>query len=101
MGETLEEGLNALFGSGAAQTRTSVEDSVNTVGVSEQAVTGAGAAPSIPLAAPSAETARLLQEAQTHYDRAIAAQRSGNWADYGREIDALGATLRSLAAQKR
>src|SRR4051812_16255567 len=99
MGETLEEGLNALFGAGAAtQTRTTVQDSVSTLGP-EPAVVGGGAAP-----APAAPTAasgaggELLRQAQTHSDRAVAAQRAGNWADYGREIEQLGAALRALRA---
>jgi len=92
MGETLEEGLNALFGSGAAaQARTNVQDSLSTLGI-EPSVVGGGA--------PSGASADLLREAQTHYDRAIAAQRAGNWADYGREIDQLGATIRALRAGK-
>jgi uncharacterized membrane protein (UPF0182 family) len=99
MGETLEEGLNALFGSGAAaQTRANVQDSLSTLGI-EPSVVGGGAAPSTG-AAPSGAVADLLREAQTHYDRAIAAQRAGNWADYGREIDQLGATIRALRAGK-
>jgi uncharacterized membrane protein (UPF0182 family) len=101
MGETLEEGLNALFGAGAAQqTPTSVEDSVSALGAPTPGVTGA-VAPSTQTPAASAAVTGLLREAQTHYERAIAAQRSGNWAEYGREIDALGATLRALSAAKR
>jgi uncharacterized membrane protein (UPF0182 family) len=46
-------------------------------------------------------TADLLREAQTHYDRAIAAQRAGNWAEYGREIDQLGAAIRALRAARK
>jgi len=100
MGESLEEGLNALFGSGAASVaRASVQDSLSTLGV-EQSVVGGGAVPTNG-AAPSGAVADLLREAQTHYDRAIAAQRAGNWADYGREIDQLGATIRALRAAKR
>jgi uncharacterized protein len=99
MGETLEEGLDALFGSGAAaQTRTNVQDSLSTLGV-EPSVVGGGAAPATG-AAPSGAVGALLREAQTHYDRAIAAQRAGNWAEYGREIDQLGATIRALRAAK-
>ena len=102
MGETLEEGLDALFGTGAAaRTRTSVQDSLSTLG-SEPSVVGGGAAaaPSAG-AAPSGAASDLLQQAQTHYDRAIAAQRAGNWAEYGREIEQLGATIRALRAAKR
>jgi uncharacterized protein len=99
MGESLDEGLNALFGSGAAaQARASVQDSLSTLGV-EPSVVGGGAVPPTG-AAPSGAVADLLREAQTHYDRAIAAQRAGNWADYGREIDQLGATIRALRAGK-
>ncbi|MDQ6769082.1 MAG: UPF0182 family protein, partial [Gemmatimonadota bacterium] len=99
MGETLEEGLNALFGSGAALPPPRVQDSVAALGANQPAVTGAGIP--TPPGVPSAATAELLREAQTHYDRAIAAQRAGNWAEYGREIDQLGAALRSLRAGKR
>jgi hypothetical protein len=99
MRETLEEGLDALFGSGAAaQTRTNVEDSLSTLGV-EPSVVGGGAVPSTG-APPSGGVSALLREAQTHYDRAIAAQRAGNWTDYGREIEQLGATIRALRAAK-
>jgi uncharacterized membrane protein (UPF0182 family) len=99
MGETLEEGLDALFGSGArAQTATAVQDSLSTLGI-EPSVAGGGAAPAPPIGtAPSGAVSQLLRDAQTHYDRAIAAQRSGNWAEYGREIEQLGATLRALRA---
>jgi hypothetical protein len=100
MGETLEEGLNALFGAGAAQqTPTSIQDSVSALGP-EPAVTGGGIAQPPTPAAPSGANAELLREAQAHYDRAIAAQRAGNWAEYGREIDALGASIRALRAGK-
>ncbi|MDQ6870843.1 MAG: UPF0182 family protein [Gemmatimonadota bacterium] len=100
MGETLEEGLDALFGSGAArQTPTSVQDSVSALGGNEPAVTGGGVTPA-PAQPPSAASAELLREAQSHYDRAIAAQRAGNWAEYGREIEQLGAAIRALRAGK-
>jgi hypothetical protein len=76
MAETLESGLNQLFG-GESQPRV--------------AAAVEGARPTAP-----APLLGLLQQAQQHYDRAIAAQRSGNWAEYGREIEALGAVLRQL-----
>jgi uncharacterized membrane protein (UPF0182 family) len=90
MGETLEEGLNALFGAGAvSQTRTTARDSASVS-------TGNQPAPAVP----SAVNGDLLRQAQLHYDRAIAAQRAGNWADYGREIEQLGAAIRALRAGK-
>jgi uncharacterized membrane protein (UPF0182 family) len=99
MGETLEEGLNALFGSGAARLeRTTARDSAAAAGV-EPSVAGALQAPAAGTA-PSAAVTQLLREAQSHYDRAITAQRAGNWSEYGREIEALGAALRSLRAAR-
>jgi uncharacterized membrane protein (UPF0182 family) len=100
MGETLEEGLDALFGSGAARpARPSVQDSLDVLGANQPVVTGGGVAPA-PAQAPSGATTELLRQAQTHYDRAIAAQRAGNWAEYGREIEQLGAAIRALRAGK-
>jgi uncharacterized membrane protein (UPF0182 family) len=96
MGETLEEGLNALFGSGAtAQTPTSVQDSISALSIAPPPV-GGTLAPHSAQPPISGATAELLKQAQSHYDRAIAAQRAGNWAEYGREIEQLGATIRSL-----
>jgi hypothetical protein len=81
MGETLEEGLGLLFG-GVAPARGAIAAADST---------GARAP-----AATSGIPADLLREAQQHYDRAIAAQRAGDWATYGREIDQLGAVLKRL-----
>jgi uncharacterized membrane protein (UPF0182 family) len=84
MAETLEAGLAALFGGGAAAPARAL------------AATDSTAAP-LPNAAPAVNTpTALLQEAQQHYDRAISAQRAGDWATYGREIDALGKVLKQL-----
>jgi len=47
-----------------------------------------------------AVAADLIRQAQQHYDRAIAAQRIGDWATYGREIDQLGGVLTQLRARK-
>jgi uncharacterized membrane protein (UPF0182 family) len=105
MGETLEDGLNALFGSGAAVSqRVATQDSLSAAGLEPSVVGGglqpvpsAGAAPA-GAAPPSGAVGELLREAQSHYDRAIAAQRAGNWAEYGRQIEQLGAALRALRA---
>ncbi|MGH7617952.1 MAG: UPF0182 family protein, partial [Gemmatimonadaceae bacterium] len=86
MGETLEEGLGLLFGGGApARGAIAVSDS-----------TGAGAAPAVT----AGVAGDMLREAQQHYDRAIAAQRIGDWATYGREIDQLGAVLKRLGPSR-
>ena len=101
MRETLEEGLNALFGAGAARLeRTTARDSAAATGA-EPSVAGR-ALPPAPGTAPSAAVSdQLLREAQAHYDRAIAAQRAGNWTEYGREIEQLGAAIRALRAGRQ
>ena len=100
MRESLEEGLNALFGAGAARLeRTTARDSAAASGV-EPSVAGPRPAPATG-AVPSAADSELLRQAQAHYDRAIAAQRAGNWAEYGREIEQLGAAIRALRAGKQ
>jgi uncharacterized membrane protein (UPF0182 family) len=46
---------------------------------------------------PSAEA--LAAEAKSAYDRAVAAQRAGDWAAYGEALDELGRILEQLAAE--
>ncbi|HLA13800.1 MAG TPA: UPF0182 family protein [Gemmatimonadaceae bacterium] len=94
MAETLEEGLNIVFGSGAARRVEGIaaDTAARTVPAAVQPTT----APAPVGAVAPAGNAELLREAQQHYDRALAAQRAGNWAEYGREIEQLGATLRRL-----
>ena len=90
MGETLDQALDAMFGGGQA------------VGISGQGVDTAAAAvaPNATAAPPSATVASLVAQAQSHYDRAIAAQRAGDWAAYGKEIDSLGAVLTQLRSRR-
>jgi hypothetical protein len=81
MAETLEAGLAALFGASVpARAPLAATDS------------GAVRVPNAAVTAPAA----LLQEAQQHYDRAMTAQRAGDWATYGREIEELGKVLKQL-----
>jgi uncharacterized membrane protein (UPF0182 family) len=87
MRETLEAGLTVLFGGNVPRSADSV------VSTKPDSTRVAGAPANVPPTAPSAD---LLREARSHYDRAIAAQRSGDWALYGREIEALGDVLRRI-----
>lgn len=91
MEETLEAALGRLFAGGAGgeglpPTRVAVAGEA----AAPPAATGA--------AAPNASMADLLRRATQHYDRAIEAQRAGNWAAYGTEIERLGAVLRQLSS---
>jgi hypothetical protein len=55
----------------------------------------AGEAP--PEKAPEAADPGLAAQARTHYQRALQAQRDGNWALYGEEIKRLGEVLEKMA----
>jgi len=72
MEETLERALARIFGAGASVAQAAVASS-------------AAAAPRPPPA-----TGDLAARAQEHYERAMKAQRDGNWALYGEEIERLG-----------
>lgn len=103
MEETLEAGLDRLFGPGAsAGLRGS--DPVEQAAV----VPAAGPAPAPedgeavpPLPAVADPTDTLAADARAHYDRALQAQREGNWAQYGEEIERLGVVLERMAGSRR
>ncbi|MFL5614905.1 MAG: UPF0182 family protein [Gemmatimonadaceae bacterium] len=87
MAETLDAALASLFsGSAAAAPAVSVDS-------------GAAVAPR-PNATAADNTAALVREAGQHYDRAIAAQRAGDWAGYGREMQELGRVLGQLKPRR-
>jgi uncharacterized protein len=87
MEATLDEALARLFPtSGGAQPRET-----RTQEPSQQRSVESGSA-----AAPPSGTAA---EAQQHYQRALEAQRAGDWARYGEEIRQLGEVLKRLNAQ--
>jgi len=68
----------------------------------DQAVAGVfGAArAAAPVATPTAVVQTLAAQAQDLYNRAIAAQRAGDWATYGALINQLGGVLQQIANQK-
>jgi uncharacterized membrane protein (UPF0182 family) len=53
-------------------------------------------APAEVTSTPAADLAALAAEARAHYERALQAQREGNWALYGEEIKQLGAVLQKM-----
>jgi uncharacterized membrane protein (UPF0182 family) len=91
MEETLEAAIARLFG-GLGRPAAPVEAAAPAA-----ASTAAAAAPA-PEAASDATT--LATRARGHYDRAIQAQREGNWALYGEEIRKLGEVLREMNRQR-
>jgi uncharacterized membrane protein (UPF0182 family) len=93
MENTLEAALARLFG-GAAANAAAPEET--------QAAPGQPGATSPPAPAPqaNAQLASLAAEARTHYDRAVAAQRAGDWATYGQELRMLGDVLQRMRASR-
>jgi uncharacterized membrane protein (UPF0182 family) len=81
MDETLDAGLARLFGPGAATAPPRI--------IAEQR-----AAP-VPAAA-GGRAPDLAREASAIYQRALSAQRSGDWARYGEELHRLGTLLRQI-----
>jgi uncharacterized protein len=88
MAETLEAGLAALFGGQPPVPARLAADST------------AARAPNAASTTATSTATALLLEAQQHYDRAIAAQRAGDWSTYGREIDQLGKVIKQLRVPK-
>jgi uncharacterized membrane protein (UPF0182 family) len=81
MEETLDKALERLFPSGGRQPE--ITQPVEMVGQ--------------PAAQPTAPDEGLSRQAIDHYQRALKAQREGNWALYGEEIRRLGEVLERLA----
>ncbi len=84
MEPTLDEALERIFPGGAPRPQPA-------------AVEGQPAAPPVEgqqLAAPDVRT--LAEQARSHYQRALQAQRDGNWALYGEEIKKLGQVLEKM-----
>lgn len=76
MDETLDAALSSIFGE---------------VRVSDTAVPVLGARPQGPK-----DSAGLASAAKEHFERALSAQRAGNWALYGEEIQKLGNVIRQM-----
>jgi uncharacterized membrane protein (UPF0182 family) len=89
MEETLDAALDRLFGGGAPRQPRPPS------GTSTSAAPAAGRGQPAPLT-PSPPGAALTVRARQHYDRAMQAQRDGNWALYGEEIRLLGEVLRGM-----
>lgn len=95
MEETFEAALAKLFGptaSASSGTRPTV------AGTAAPSATGRPQAVA-DQAAPQA-FADLASAARAHYDRAVAAQRAGDWATYGEQLTQLGEVLKRMAATR-
>jgi uncharacterized protein len=101
MEPTLEEAVARIFGTLPAAAAEGPRQGTPSVPGSSTRPPG-GIAPAPPAirppsgAAESGRVASLIAEASAHYARAQAALRAGDFAAYGREIDALGRVLTEL-----
>jgi hypothetical protein len=89
MAESLDAALDRIFASGRAPAAPQ--------GAEQTATSAAPATPDAQAVSPPPVDANLAARARQHYERAMEAQREGNWALYGEEIRLLGEALRGLA----
>jgi uncharacterized membrane protein (UPF0182 family) len=94
MEPTLEGALGRLFGASAAGGRP-----LDTGSGRGPAISGSEPAASAPAQPEDQSTEALATRARGHYDRAIEAQRNGDWAKYGEELRLLGEVLGQMRAQ--
>jgi uncharacterized membrane protein (UPF0182 family) len=90
MAETLEAALDRIFSRGAGTGRPPATPTSNPSSVAPPERPGS------PQTRNRLDPA-LLEQARTHYENAMKAQREGNWALYGEEIRRLGELLRGPA----
>ena len=88
MAKTLDEALSRLFPGGRPRSE-------------QQPTVPVGPTPPGQVEAPRADASALAAEARAHYDRAMKAQREGNWALYGEEIKRLGEVLEKMSRQRQ
>ncbi|HEY8551049.1 MAG TPA: UPF0182 family protein [Vicinamibacterales bacterium] len=93
MEETLEEAVERIFGGedGAARAPQQAAAAAAPAAAAGDAGT--------PVESTTRDLAALAAQARTHYDRAIAAQRAGDWARYGEELRLLGEVLQKMRGQ--
>ena len=89
MERTLDQAIDRLFGDGARGEKPTA--------VTSTEATPAGTAPPVPPSTGDASTfERMASEARDTYQRALDAQRAGDWAKYGEEIKRLGELLERM-----
>jgi uncharacterized membrane protein (UPF0182 family) len=93
MEPTLEAALARIFGGGGTGARRPATPTATT----SEAPPATPAEQASAAAAATRSDAVLVERARQHYERAMQAQRDGNWALYGEEIRLLGDTLRGMS----
>jgi len=100
MEPTLEAGLTRLFGATGARGDTGERDAASVARAGAAAAREAGAGAPGPTGAGTGaspgEMQQLAAEAVAVYNRALEAQKAGDWAKYGEEIRRLGELLAKM-----
>ena len=92
MEQTLEEGLARLFGGAPPQDRD-----VGARSRTRRCRSPEGAPATVPPASGEpTDLAGLAARARGHYERAVEAQRNGDWGKYGEELKLLGDVLAQM-----
>jgi uncharacterized membrane protein (UPF0182 family) len=94
MAETLDAALRALFsraGAAAGESVAAADSAERARPSATDSVVAGGAA---------GTTAELARQANEHYERARAAQRTDDWATYGTEMRRLGEVLQRLGRER-
>ena len=94
MAETLDLALEQLFGSG----REPLPDALPAGAVLADLELPSPAGGAVPAPSAAAGSEQLVAQASEHYSRALRAQRDGDWALYGQEIERLGEVLERLGS---
>jgi uncharacterized membrane protein (UPF0182 family) len=89
MERTLDEAIARLFGDNDRAPRAATPQATGVAAA-------AGGAPAPPAGAGTPEWERMAGEARAAYQRALDAQRAGDWAKYGEEIKRLGELLERM-----
>jgi uncharacterized membrane protein (UPF0182 family) len=92
MEETLEASITRIFRHGAGAAASAAAPSP----APSPAAAAATAAAAQPATGAPADLAALAASAREHYQRALEAQRAGDWARYGEEIRKLGEVLEQM-----
>jgi uncharacterized membrane protein (UPF0182 family) len=101
MRETLEEALVALIEAGPTVTQiegAAVDQAALEQAASEELPEGTITPPAVETPVMDQSIQALIDQAGQHFQAAEQAQRDGDWATYGRELDALGQVLEQLQA---
>jgi len=104
MAETLTQGLVQIFGRSVAAALAPDRRADGTLApVAQTPATGTTTESTTPIPGTTVDPSFLVltERATGHYERAIAAQREGNWALYGEEMRKLGEVLAQLDKIRR